>query len=147
VQLAVRTTNLVLAVYWLALFAGTHVPLPPELVDLPGGDKTLHFLAYLGLSLLLAAALARTWGGLAPSHYVGMLAGLALYGVLDELLQIPVNRSADVADWLADVAGAATGLAAFAAVGAVWRSAAARAAARTPELVEAEPATSATVDP
>lgn len=145
--LAVRTTNLVLAVYWLALFAGTHVPLPPELVDLPGGDKTLHFLAYFGLSVLLATALAGTRSGLTVSHYAGMLAGLALYGVIDELLQIPVNRTADAGDWLADLAGAATGLAAFAAVRAVWGKARADEGSRTAGMATPEPEPVAPAEP
>jgi VanZ family protein len=109
VLLAVRTTNLVLAVYWVALFVGTHVPVPPDIVQLAGSDKTLHFLAYLGLSLLIAVCVRpQAWS------YLWLLLGLSVYGALDELLQIPVNRSAEAADWLADVAGAAAGLGAFA---------------------------------
>jgi VanZ family protein len=109
VLLAVRTMNLVLAVYWVALFVGTHVPVPPDIVQLAGSDKTLHFLAYLGLSLLIAVCV-RPRG----RTYLWLLLGLAAYGAIDELLQIPVRRSADVVDWLADVAGAAAGLATYA---------------------------------
>ncbi len=101
--------NLVLAVYWVALFIGTHVPVPPDVLQIAGSDKTLHFLAYLGLSLLIAVCVRpRGW------TYLWLLLGLAAYGALDELLQIPVQRTADVVDWLADVAGVAVGLAAYA---------------------------------
>ena len=107
--LAVRTMNLVLAVYWVALFIGTHVPVPPDVLQIAGSDKTLHFLAYLGLSLLIAVCVRpRGW------TYLWVLLGLAAYGALDELLQISVRRTADIVDWLADVAGVAVGLAAYA---------------------------------
>jgi VanZ family protein len=58
-----------------------------------------------------------------PRAAIGVVVGLAVYGALDELTQIPVGRYADVYDWLADCAGALAGVAAFAAVGAVYRRA------------------------
>jgi len=107
--------NLVLAVYWVALFVGTHVPIPPDVVQLAGSDKMLHFGAYLGLSLLIAFCVRpKGW------NYLWVLLGLAAYGAIDELLQIPVRRTADVADWLADVAGVAVGLGVYAASRAAW---------------------------
>ena len=35
---------------------------------------------------------------------------MVVYGVVDELLQTPVGRTADVKDWFADVAGAVIGI-------------------------------------
>jgi VanZ family protein len=36
------------------------------------------------------------------------------YGVIDECLQIPVGRTADILDWIADSVGAVSGLLAYA---------------------------------
>ena len=44
-------------------------------------------------------------------RFVGyVLIVAAIYGVLDELTQTLVGRSADVADWLADMVGATVGI-------------------------------------
>lgn len=69
----------------------------------PGVDKLVH--------LLLFAALAASgrWAGLRP----GVLAGLlVLYAAVSEVVQglSPLNRSASVADLVADVAGVLAGL-------------------------------------
>ena len=55
--------------------------------------------------------------------YVGLVAALAGYAAVDELLQTPLpQRVADPLDWLADVTGAAFGAAVFALIVAVGRS-------------------------
>ena len=61
----------------------------------------------LGLGVLLSL-----WGQLKSSNWplISIIA-IALYGAADELLQIPVGRQAEFADWIADMAGAATGIA------------------------------------
>ncbi len=97
----------VLVVYWCLMFLGTHAPKVPDPLE-KVSDKTLHFLAYCGLYLLLVidAATRRrvTW------RLLGAYALLcAVYGIADELLQIPVGRSADVRDWFADMRGVAAG--------------------------------------
>ena len=98
-----------LGVYWVALCVGTHVP--GRCVGTPLiSDKAIHFLAYAGLSFLIATLLpllgVRGW-----RVYGGALIVAACYGAIDELGQIPVpGRTADIADWWADVAGAVAGL-------------------------------------
>lgn len=96
-----------LIVYWLLLFAGTHVPKSLESV-LHANDKMLHFAGYLGLAFLLVVwrQLGRrlSWQVLATS-----LAIVALYGACDEITQIPVGRDCELKDWMADVLGAASG--------------------------------------
>ena len=109
-----------LAAYWLAMFAGTHVPRPPELLTIEHGDKYLHTSAYAGLAVLCGWYLA-TRGPLVAWHYGAIFVVLVLYGAADELLQIPVNRHADVADWLADAGGIMLGLTVFWILSAVWR--------------------------
>lgn len=95
--------------YWLAIFVATHLPKLPESVDLSQvSDKSLHYGAYAGLAFLLSASLGVngwSWGR------AGLVLGVAgLYGAVDEVLQIPVNRHADVLDWQADMVGAGTGI-------------------------------------
>ena len=103
-----RWTALLLAIYWLLLTTATHLPIP----RLPRGmnDKLLHFLAFGGLGFLAAA----TWAQFRPAgkrNWGGLLTAVAVYGIIDELLQIPVGRSADIADWYADLIGATLGIA------------------------------------
>ena len=109
-----------LAAYWLALFIGTHVPRPPELLTIEHGDKYLHTSAYAGLAVLCGWYLA-TRGTLVAWHYGATFIVLAVYGAADELLQVPVNRHADVADWLADAGGVMLGLTVFWLMTATWR--------------------------
>lgn len=85
---------------------------------LPGGvsDKLAHAAAYMGLGILSVRAVA---GGLpAPVTLRVALLGMLIacgHGAFDEVHQMFVpGRSADVADWYADVAGAWLGL------GACW---------------------------
>jgi VanZ family protein len=100
----------VTVLYWLALFIGTHIPLrlPPGSVP-EGGDKLLHFVAYLGLAYLLGLWLS-VKQPMSARHYLMILLVIAVYGALDELLQGPVNRNPDVYDWIADVFGGIAGL-------------------------------------
>lgn len=108
-----RLCQIVLAGYWLAMFAATHLPI--KVAALPGGtDKVIH----VGLYALLAALLAITWqcsaGRLTARHLRWAWIALAAYAAFDELTQIPVGRTASWADWLADLVGALAGLVLFA---------------------------------
>lgn len=105
-----RWIAVVTVLYWLALFIGTHIPLRLPPGSLPkDGDKVVHFIAYLGLSYLLGLWFAAK-RAMSARHYVLVFLVVAVYGALDELLQGPVNRSPDLADWIADVLGGMTGL-------------------------------------
>jgi len=96
------------AVYWLALFCGTHIP-APQLPPIRVNDKTIHFVGY---GLLAGAILVslKASGRLRTSSGVTVLAILLAYGAVDEWTQaLPfINRSCDIADWHADAAGTAT---------------------------------------
>lgn len=95
-----------IAVYWLAMFLATHLPVQRVMEQLPTTDKHLHFGAYAVLGFALPWwDLAATWG-LAARLWMVIL----LYAALDELLQIPVGRSAEWGDWFADAAGALIGV-------------------------------------
>ncbi|MFO1091988.1 MAG: VanZ family protein [Planctomycetaceae bacterium] len=102
-----------IAVYWLAMFLATHLPVQRVMEQLPTTDKHLHFGAYAVLGFALP------WWGLAATR--GRAARLwmviLLYAALDELLQIPVGRSAEWGDWFADAAGAMIGVCTAVVVG------------------------------
>jgi hypothetical protein len=74
----------------------------------PGVDKVVH------AALFAALAVTGRWAGIGRPP-LGIL--LVLYAAASEVLQgvMPIDRSASVADWLADVAGVLLGL-------AVWES-------------------------
>lgn len=93
-----------LVVIWLSLATLTHVPVPASVPHTRYADKVVHLLAYFPLGLLLPACQVR---GLSRRSIC--VAVIAVYGALDELLQIPVGRTASFYDWLADLLGATLG--------------------------------------
>ena len=96
-------TYFLTASYWIALFILTHTP--AEQLPITGvADKLAHFLAYAILGLLIFASL---WiAGTPPKRTILVTLALGfIYGVADELLQIPVGRDCELQDWLADAAG------------------------------------------
>lgn len=116
--------GLALAVYWIGLFVATH--LPPEMLSQvlfsfftagdeyleQGGDKTMHLLAYAGLAFLFSWWL---WIRGVEEFQLWTLTIVvpAGYAVIDELLQIPFGRTADLGDCLADWAGVVVGTICF----------------------------------
>ncbi len=100
-----------LLIYWAALFIATHLPIH-DLGHRTGmSDKTMHVLAYLGLVLF-------AWLAVSPQSKVNwrkpkvwiLLIVVVWYGVLDEVLQSFVGRSAEVGDFVANMVGVLTGL-------------------------------------
>jgi VanZ family protein len=115
----IRTgTTLLLAGYWLAIFVATHLPHVPAAFASPGADKWEHLGAY-GILAFLLAARQSFWQPMNWKSFCRIALLVALYGIFDELTQIPVGRQADVMDWLADLLGCVLGLAAFAIVRAI----------------------------
>jgi hypothetical protein len=109
-------SKIALGLFWLALFIGTHMPVDTEILPREGRDKLAHFGAYLTLALLVATTWQLAGGYLTSRHLVFAWLALAVYGVLDEVTQIPVGRVCDISDWTADACGAAAGLLVFALV-------------------------------
>jgi VanZ family protein len=102
-------TAAALAAYWIALFIGTHIPIP-EGVGVGNKDKWIHFAAYAGLAGLATLTVAwRVRGCLRGTHLLMIVAGFALFGAFDELTQPLVHRDADWLDWYADVVGVLIG--------------------------------------
>jgi len=110
-----RLISFVLAVYWSALFVSTHVPVPQSFDFPEGSDKGLHWAAYAGLGFLSCLWRSVRIKRFTAGQYAGIGIVLAIYGLADELLQIPVHRTADVVDYLFDLLGIGSGLLAFAA--------------------------------
>src|SRR6187549_2201971 len=100
---------LVLSLYWLTIFAATHLPLRSmrvKQVRYLGGlvldsrvlDKVAHAGAFAGLAFLLTW-LGRASGGRGWKLFAGVLGLAAGYGILDEMTQALVrDRSPDVKD-------------------------------------------------
>jgi len=110
-----RLIGLLLACYWIAMFIGTHMPMPRLETMPPQSDKLMHFGAYAGLAFLLSLWIAAR-GRLTAWTPLLVWLTTAVYAVADELLQIPVYRTADVIDGAADFLGSLTGLLVFAAL-------------------------------
>ena len=102
-----------LALYWLAMFAGTHWPRGPQL-GLGVSDKALHFAAFCGLAFLLSAANSIS-RAMSLVSYAGIFGIVLVYGAIDEISQIPVGRDCEWLDFRADVIGACVGLTLFCA--------------------------------
>lgn len=75
-------------------------------VDLPGNDKTIHFLFYFVLTLLWYVALERKYKNRLLKFLI--VGPSIIYGIIIEILQgvLTQNRQADVYDALANSAGA-----------------------------------------
>jgi VanZ family protein len=106
-------SKLAFGLFWLALFVGTHIPISEDMLPPVGGDKVLHFGAYLVLSLLLVTAWQLAGGILTRRHLTIAWIAVLAYAAFDEITQIPVGRDCDIKDWLADAAGAAVGILLF----------------------------------
>lgn len=88
----------------ILLGAITALSLSP-LPELPPGaqnDKLNHFVAYAALALPVALARPRFW--------MAMIAGLALWSGMIELVQPRVNRYGEWADFAANSAGLGLGI-------------------------------------
>lgn len=107
----IRVATLLLIAYWLALFAGTHAP--RQIVStVTHNDKVVHLAAFAGLAFLLAWAIPTRRDDRWMNVRLALLLAVT-YGAIDEFTQIPVGRTADVWDWIADCIGATLGLAAY----------------------------------
>lgn len=75
-------------------------------VDLPGNDKTIHFLFYFVLTLLWYVALERKYKNRLLKFLI--VGASIIYGIIIEILQgvLTQNRQADVYDALANSVGA-----------------------------------------
>ncbi|GAA0817822.1 hypothetical protein GCM10009111_19620 [Colwellia asteriadis] len=89
------TLALLATIATLSLWPAAHLP------QVPGSDKTHHFISYG--ALMLPAALAR------PKYLLYIAFGFALFSGAIELIQPYVNRYGEWLDMAANVAGLACG--------------------------------------
>jgi VanZ family protein len=104
--------GIVLIVYWLIMFAGTHWP-HVNLESYPSNfDKVLHFTGYAGFGFLIALWMStkRTFG---PRDFAVAFCIIFVYAIVDEVTQIPVGRTCDFFDAVADWIGGLSGLSLF----------------------------------
>jgi VanZ family protein len=96
--------------YWVLIFILTHIPIPRGMRLPSGGDKVTHVIMYALLSG--AGGLAMFAAGRATlRRLLGWGVIYLAYGVVDEVTQPIVGRSASVADWVADLTGVVLGTA------------------------------------
>lgn len=111
VMAVIRMTTIVLGVYWLAIFAATH--LPGSSLPSLGSDKLYHVAAFGGLGLLLSAVMALRVRDMRV-HASAVLTIALLYAMFDEWSQqFVAGRSPDVKDFAADACGTLMGLFCF----------------------------------
>lgn len=103
----------VLAVYWCAIFIGTHLPVLPSGVSRVN-DKFMHFTAFFFLATLLCYCTnsTRVW------RRAGWIIAVCMgYALIDESTQAFVRgRSPDVKDFFADTLGTLLAVALYFAV-------------------------------
>ena len=90
----------------------THIPqeIMPERLQISGLDKIEHFVAYGAITILFVLSLRDRFSLLSAAVLFFAISAL---GVVDELTQPFVNRTASPFDWLADIAGISVVLLAF----------------------------------
>ncbi|TWT88174.1 VanZ like family protein [Pseudobythopirellula maris] len=96
----------VLAVYWIAMLVGTHLPAQAPKTNQLVSDKPIHFVAFFGLTLLLVAWRRARRGTLGVGTIAAAVVVVLVYGAFDELTQPLFGRVCDLADWLSDTGGA-----------------------------------------
>ena len=96
----VKLLLLPLILYWIILFIGTTIPSNSFSDVLNVGDKLKHFFAYFILAFLLSLNLhfQKKWEKIAVSAFFYAFLITVVYGLLDELHQIPI--SGRYFDWL-----------------------------------------------
>jgi hypothetical protein len=100
-----------LGLYWPLVFTLTHIPVPKWAGQSGMSDKTMHVMAYFALTFLV-------WCVVSPYQRVQwnssktwwVIAAVALYGAVDEVIQGMVGRSADIHDYVANLFGVAFAL-------------------------------------
>ena len=102
----------VLTFYWLAILFATHIPVPFWVRKMGVSDKTMHFSAYLVLTILLwlssSFGIKANWRKLRPWL---LLLIILFYGIADEVTQhFIAGRSTDPLDLISDMLGAGTAM-------------------------------------
>ena len=101
-------------IFWLSSMSNPPIP---DIFKFPHSDKLLHALAFSAVGAAAALGTAIRKHALSISTFLEAWILTGFYGFIDEIHQrFTPSRSSDVADWLADVIGAAIGILLFFAV-------------------------------
>lgn len=102
-----------LIIYWLIILIGTSLPADSFADSIELSDKVKHFVAYMGLAVILGLNLhfQERWK-IGRNFYIVITFFICItYGVVDELHQTLIpNRFAEFFDWVADSLGALVGI-------------------------------------
>jgi VanZ family protein len=104
--------SMVLIVYWLIMFTGTHWP-HVSLEGYPSNfDKVLHFTGYAGFGFLIAVWVStkRPFG---RRDFAAAFAVIFAYAIFDEVTQPYFGRDCEFLDMVADWIGGLSGLGVF----------------------------------
>ncbi len=104
----IRLAPILLAIYWILIFTGTHLPTVP-MPSIKYLDKVQHFVAFSGLAFLLAWSIPTSGRDPRTKMIFAFLISVC-YGMFDELTQQFVGRNTELADFVADCCGALTGV-------------------------------------
>ena len=107
-----RIAIVALLFYWILLFIGTHIPANDVLSKLHASDKVLHAAAFAGLAFLMAWAIPTDRTRIHKNTVCAAIV-CVIYAAVDEILQIPVGRTADWKDFVADCVGICMGLSTY----------------------------------
>lgn len=102
-----------LAVYWIALFIGTSIPIESVPAIFEFHDKLEHSAAYFGLSVLLNLSFIfqDKYPLLKMKHNLFTFSAAVLYGIIDELHQMLIpGRSCEIYDFISDLIGILLGI-------------------------------------
>jgi hypothetical protein len=103
----------VLILYWVGIFFATHIPIPYWTTQMGVSDKTMHFAAYIVLTLLMWLSTSfekkANWKKIHPWLVIGIV---MIYGMFDELSQYFIkNRSVDRYDLASNFLGTVAAMA------------------------------------
>ncbi|QEG41119.1 VanZ family protein [Roseimaritima ulvae] len=104
----IRLAPILLAIYWILIFTGTHLPTVP-MPAVRNLDKVQHFVAFTGLAFLLAWSIPTSGRDPRTKMIFAFLISVC-YGMFDELTQQFVGRNTELADFVADCVGALAGV-------------------------------------
>ena len=112
---SIRFRRLILIVYWVVMFLGTHWPdidsqAPPRIRAIPHVHKIAHLCLYCGWMALWGWLLSAGNRRVSRNALLGLCLGGAAWGAFDELTQAFIHgRSPGVIDWTFDLLGLLAG--------------------------------------
>jgi len=114
----IRLATIVLVLYWIALFTGTHMPSPPR-VGVRFNDKVQHFTAFFGLATLLYWVVPARRNVM---RKIGIVLFVAItYAAFDEWTQrFSPRRTVDIRDFVTNISGIMTATLVYVISRAIW---------------------------